>query len=552
MPQIRFLPQNRVLEVPVGTSLLAAARELGLSLEAPCDGVGSCGKCKAKASPLSALRESSHEWLTQAERAEGWVLACQSAVVGDVEATVETSLSDGLKILNDGQAVAVALDPWVRKAVNPALGVTQVFAGDQVLAIEPGDTVAHVYGLAIDFGTTTLVVALNHLRDGRELAVASSLNPQARYAQDVLSRIRIGSKPEGLQTLQRELIQELNRLIGEVTASAGVATSHIYEAVFSGNTTMLHLAVGTNPASLGKYPYTPALVGATHELAALLGLAISPHGLVYLPPIMAAYVGADITSGILATRLAELPGVTLFVDIGTNGEMVLAVDGQLTATSTAAGPAFEGMNIACGMRAGRGAVERVQFNGEGVAVRTIGEAAPIGICGSGLLDAVGEMAAYRAIDKNGRFQANGASAGRPWASQWETLDGVAVFRLGGPVYLTQKDIRQVQLAKAAIRVGIELMLKANNLGPENVDRVLIAGSFGYHLRAPSLINLGLLPREFAGRVEFVGNTSKTGAQAFLLNRQTRENLRAITQKVRVLELANDAAFEKAFVQALAF
>jgi uncharacterized 2Fe-2S/4Fe-4S cluster protein (DUF4445 family) len=554
MATIHFIPGNQTIAVADGTNLLEAARKADVLIAAPCDGSGTCGKCRVKipTAQRQNFKEAPHDWLTQAERAEGWALACQSTVHGDLQVEPDQCADDELKILSEGQAVAVELDPWITKTLDASIAQTTVKAGGTVVAIEPGDTTQALFGVAVDIGTTTLVAALIDLRDGREIAVASSLNPQARHAQDVLSRIKLGSQPEGLQLLQGELIVELNRLIGEAAADAGISVHNIYDAVFSGNTTMLHLATGTNPASLGKYPYTPALQCGESVRAADIGLAIAPHGQVYLPPIMSAYVGADITSGILAAKLAELRGVTLFVDIGTNGEMVLAVNGQLTATSTAAGPAFEGMNIACGMRASRGAIELVSLAGNDIEIKTIANAAPVGLCGSGLLDIVGELAAHGGVDKNGRFQTNGALPDRPWKNQFGLLDGKPVFRIAGPVYLSQKDVRQVQLAKAAVRAGIELMLRANQLTAAQVDRVLIAGSFGFHLRTASLIHLGLLPREFKDRVEFVGNTSKTGACAFLLNRRLREELKQLVQQVRVLELANDPAFEKTFVKALSF
>jgi uncharacterized 2Fe-2S/4Fe-4S cluster protein (DUF4445 family) len=362
----------------------------------------------------------------------------------------------------------------------------------------------------------------------------------------------MGSKPEGLARLHGALIRELNRQIAELTVRSGASREHIYEVIFSGNTTMLYLATHTDPAALGIYPYTVALETGRNLDAGSLGLQIAAHGLVYLPPVMSAYVGADITSGILATRLSKQTGVVLFVDIGTNGEIVLSVDGRLTATSTAAGPAFEGMNIACGMRASRGAVELVALGENGIHVETIGGDDAVGICGSGLLDAVGELASQGGVDKNGRFQNNGHSHSQPWRKQWDIMDGKPVFRIAGAVYLTQKDIRQVQLAKAAIRTGIDLLLKANALDASRVDRVLIAGSFGYHLRTASLIHLGLLPPAFADRVEFVGNTSKSGALAFLLNHHLRQQMQRTAGVVRVLELANDPAFEKTFVQSLLF
>jgi uncharacterized 2Fe-2S/4Fe-4S cluster protein (DUF4445 family) len=554
MAIIHFIPENKTVSVADGTNLLEAARKADVLIDAPCDGTGTCGKCRVKipAAQRQNFKEAPHDWLTQTERAEGWALACQSTVHGDLLVESEQDADDELKILSEGQAVAVELNPWITKTFDASSAQTRVNAGGTLLAAEPGDTTRALFGVAVDIGTTTLVAALIDLRDGREIAVASSLNPQARHAQDVLSRIKLGSQPEGLQLLQGELIAELNRLIGEAAADAKISVHNIYEAVFSGNTTMLHLATGTNPASLGKYPYTPALQCGESVRAADIGLAIAPDGQVYLPPIMSAYVGADITSGILAAKLAELSGVTLFVDIGTNGEMVLAVNGQLTATSTAAGPAFEGMNIACGMRASRGAIELVSLAGNDIELKTIANAAPVGLCGSGLLDIVGELAAHGGVDKKGRFQTNGALPDRSWKNQFGHLDGKPVFHIAGPVYLSQKDVRQVQLAKAAVRAGIELMLRANQLTAAQVDRVLIAGSFGFHLRTASLIHLGLLPREFKDRVEFVGNTSKTGARAFLLNRRLREELKKLVRQVRVLELANDPAFEKTFVKALSF
>ena len=554
MATIHFHPGGKVVSVVEGATLLAAARSAGVFIDTPCDGAGTCGKCRVKipAAHRQYLREAPHDWLTQAERTEGWVLACQCTVHGDLQVEPEQGADDELKILSEGQAVAVELNPWITKTFDVARAQTSVQAGGVTLVSEPGDTTRALFGAAVDIGTTTLVVALIDLRDGRELAVASGLNPQARHAQDVLSRIKLGSQPEGLQLLHGELITELNRLIAETAAEVQVSVQNIYEAVFSGNTTMLHLATGTNPASLGKYPYTPARPCGESLRAAEVGLVIAPDGQVYLPPIMSAYVGADITSGILAAKLAALRGVTLFVDIGTNGEMVLAVNGELTATSTAAGPAFEGMNIACGMRASRGAIELVSLAGDRVEIKTIANAAPVGLCGSGLLDAVGELAAHGVVDKNGRFRVNGALPDRPWKDRVGLLDGKPVFHIADPVYLSQKDVRQVQLAKAAVRAGIEIMLRANGLTAAQVDRVLIAGSFGFHLRTASLIHLGLLPREFADRVEFVGNTSKTGARAFLLDRRLRDALKQLVRRVRVLELANDPAFEKTFIQALSF
>ncbi len=554
MPKVHFPLQNLTVEVPERRSLLTAIKRAGIKFDLPCNGAGTCGKCRVRldADARAHSTEHDHAKISQADRDAGWALACQTFVDGDLSVEVPLKKDEGLKILSDGQTVAVDIEPWFEKSFDPVSRRTAVIAGGTIVASESGDTTATAYGAAIDIGTTTLVVALVDLRDGRELASASALNPQARHAQDVLSRIKLGSTPEGLRTLHSELIAELNRLLAEAATEAQIDRTRIYEAVFSGNTTMLHLATATDPTSLGKYPYTPQLLGGDHVTAASIGLELAPGGQVYLPPVMSAYVGADITSGLLSTDLAARSGVTLFVDIGTNGEMVLAANGKLVATSTAAGPAFEGMNIACGMRAGRGAIEFVSLAGDAVELRTIGDTTPTGLCGSGLLDAVGELAAHGGVDKNGRFRTNGSAPDRPWKDRLATVDGKPAFRLTDSVYLSQKDIRQVQLAKAAVRTGIESLLAAAGHTVAQVDRVLIAGSFGFHLRTASLINLGLLPREFAGRVEFVGNTSKTGARAFLLNRHTRVKLHHTVGQVRVIELANDASFQRTFVEALSF
>jgi uncharacterized 2Fe-2S/4Fe-4S cluster protein (DUF4445 family) len=285
-------------------------------------------------------------------------------------------------------------------------------------------------------------------------------------------------------------------------------------------------------------------------------LGIAPFGRIYLPPVISAYVGADISSGILASRLFERGGTTLFMDIGTNGEMVLSRDGELSATSTAAGPAFEGMNIACGMRAATGAIELVKIDEEGrLSFRTIGDAPPVGLCGSGLLDVTGELVHSGLIGPSGRFvkpDEARADASDPEGRLERDARGKPRYRLADAVWLTQNDIRQVQLAKGAIRAGIELLLKSLKLSVEDVDRVQIAGSFGYHIREQSLFRVSLLPENFRGSVEFVGNTSKTGGEILLLNEDYRRRMEEIAKEVRVVELANDENFEKVFVRSLRF
>jgi uncharacterized 2Fe-2S/4Fe-4S cluster protein (DUF4445 family) len=448
----------------------------------------------------------------------------------------------------------VEISPGITKRYSPGEDWTAVLISDRLLAVEAGDTSRTNFGVVVDIGTTTLVASLVDLSNGQEVAVSSALNPQSLQAQDVLSRIRFASEEAGLKAMHRAVIEEINRLTGKIAQQAGVAADSIYEMIFSGNTCMLHLATGVNPASLGRFPYASRITGDCHENAREQGVNIATSGLVYLPPVISGFVGADITSGILATRLHETTDTTLFVDVGTNGEMVLARNGRLCAASTAAGPAFEGMNISCGMRAARGAVETFDIDAAAkITIKTIDDARAVGICGSGLLDIVGELVDHGVIAANGRFVARGKS-GLPAGLDARLVDhnGKIAFRVAENVLLTQKDIRQVQLAKAALRSGVEYLLHDAGIGPRDVDRVLIAGSFGYHLQENSLLNLGLLPKELAGKVDFVGNTSKSGAQAFLVNKESRGEMTALAKSIQVLELAAIPDFDKVFVRCLSF
>lgn len=552
MPIVNFIGHGSA-DVPHGTTILEAARSAGVVIESPCGGGGVCGKCKVRIDrrDIRSVESPANRFLPETESAQGYVLSCEAKVLGDItvfRGNQEDNAS--LQILSSGKEAELSLNPYITKRYDKDGGATSVYGGETLLLREPGDTVSANYGLSLDIGTTTLVLTLVNLNNGEELGGASALNPQAVYAQDVLSRIKFASEEDGLKQMQSVLTAEVNRMTGELASRCGIDTENIYEAVYSGNTCMLHLAAGASPKSLGKYPYTPAIRGGQSVGAEALGLNISKRGLVYLPPIISPYVGADITSGLLAVSLFERRGITLFIDIGTNGEMALGVDGKVFAASTAAGPAFEGMNISCGMRAGAGAIERVEISEDGITTKVIGGGAPAGICGSGLIDAAGELVVNGIVGKNGRFSPPENTA---FPSRFiKTEEGKTAFRIDGDVYLTQNDIRQIQLAKGAVRAGIEFLMKEHCTKPEDVDGVLIAGSFGYHLRAESLINIGLLQKEFGGKIEFVGNTSGTGGKAFLLDSRHRKEMEEKVKTVSALELANMPDFERLFVKCLNF
>jgi uncharacterized 2Fe-2S/4Fe-4S cluster protein (DUF4445 family) len=534
MPQVFFVNEQISLTVKRGTTALEAARIADLALEAPCNATGVCGKCRV----IIAGKE---------------VLACQYIIEDDTRIQVRDYAEEnkGLQILTGGGGFAYEHKPFVTKKFLD--GRTLVYGGGALLGEEPGDTTGSVYGLGVDIGTTTLVAALVDLRSGKTLALESALNPQATYAQDVLGRIRFAANDGGLQTLHSAFAGALETMLQSLTKTAGAAREHIYEAVYSGNTTMLHLACAVDPAPLGQYPYIPNLLGGEHRSAEKLG--VSPFGLIWLPPVVSAYVGADIVSGILASRLEEKTGATIFIDIGTNGEIVLARDGTLAASSTAAGPAFEGMNISCGMRASQGAIESFAIEGEKCSFAVIGGGSPdsdaLGICGSGLLDLAGELARTGLVGKNGRFAKPGETD-HALARKFRPLNGKNAFFVTDTVYLTQHDIRQIQLAKGAIRCGIEMLLANFGMDAEAVDSVEIAGSFGYHLRESSLLNIGLLPPQFAGKIAFVGNSSITGGIAFLMNTDLRAKMQGLIPGIDRVDLSNDRSFERTFVKYLSF
>jgi uncharacterized 2Fe-2S/4Fe-4S cluster protein (DUF4445 family) len=546
MPTVFFVNQNIKTEVPYGTMLVTAARNAGVVIETPCNGAGTCGKCKsrlAEKNQIENIENHGSRSLTESEIQDGYVLACQTMVKGDIDIlfSEKTTENNNARILLSGYTFNYAIKPYITKKSDGK--TTQVFGGETLLGTEDGDTANKIYGIALDIGTTTMVAGLYNLTDGKLLACESILNPQSAYAQDVLSRIQFAKNEAGLTALYEVFLTAFGTLRDSVINTAGVEAKHIYEVVFSGNTCMLHLATNTDPSPLGKYPYLTNINGGKNIPSE--GLGIANFGQVYLPPIISAFVGADITSGVFISGLKEKQGKTLFIDIGTNGEIVMANNGRLAATSTAAGPAFEGMNIVCGMRAAPGAVEQFTLDETvGFSFKTIGDGKATGICGSGLLDIVSELVRTGIIEKTGCFAKS--------SSLLKEKDGEQAFFITDDVFLTIQDIRQVQLAKGAIRSGITALLNTLGIGAGDIDEVLIAGSFGYHISESSLLNIGLLPPELQGKIRFLGNTSQSGAAAFLLNADFRKTIPAIIDGVEKIDLADAPNFEDLFVQSLGF
>ena len=558
MVNVTILPYNVTNSVKQGEKLSDIIRSAGISFEMPCNGNGTCGKCTVRIQNSNSQTKNMHSDrspLSYSLKKINEVLACQTFITDDV--TVELSTKGGketLTIIDTGFCRPISLEPDIRKIFNDETNKTTVFSGTELLTEEEKDTTKEIYGVVIDIGTTTLVVSLCDIRNGKTVAKASSLNPQSLHSHDVLTRISIASEEHGLTMLHNLLIDELNRLIGVIAEEKAVSVDRIYEVVISSNTCMLHLATKTNPYSLGFYPFTIAMEGIHRLWAKQIGLNINPKGFVYLPPTISAFVGADITSGILATDLQNSKECILFIDIGTNGEMVLAKNGQLAATSTAAGPAFECMNITSGMRAQAGAIERVAINERGeLTLTVIGNVEPEGVCGSGLLDAVAELVRTGIIEPSGRFT-NSSSFNGPkiLVDRLEQIEKKTFFRLSDQVFLSQKDIRQVQLAKAAIRTGINLLLRHLEVQLSQIDSVFIAGSFGYHLSEDSLFHTGLIPTDFRGKIQFIGNTSLSGGTAFLLNRSLRIELQSAVKQIASIDLSRKKDFQDEFIKNISF
>lgn len=441
--------------------------------------------------------------------------------------------------------------------------VTAVVVGDELIAIEPGDTRTSNYGLAVDIGTTTVVGALINLNSGAVEAVKSELNRQAAFGADVISRVsHTMMEPDGLPELQTRIIGTLNDLLDQLTAQSGIARENIYESVIVGNATMLHILLGIDPEAISVAPFIPTITQPVTFRSAEIGLRLHPEARVSTLPHLGAYVGADIVAGILATDLTRNKDgkLRLLIDVGTNGEIVLGSINGTLATAAPAGPAFEGAQIKHGMRASTGAIEGVQITAEGdVRLQVIGgDVPPIGIAGSGLVDGVAEM--YRAgiVDASGRMIRVEDARGKLPESLTERLvmiDGVRAFRLSDAetgIVLTQQDIRALQFAKGSIAAGVEVLMQQMGVTANDLHEVLLAGSFGSYINPASARTIGLVPWVPVERIVAVGNSAGEGAKIALLSFREREAANRIPEFIEYVELSGRSEFNDIFTDALSF
>ncbi|MBC8531453.1 ASKHA domain-containing protein [Gehongia tenuis] len=515
-----------------GESLLNLLRRHGVRLAADCGGMGRCGKCRVKAWGLPPSLED-RKFFSAAELAEGWRLACTAKVNETAKVVVEPDREPEV-LMEDGMDEA-DIDPpvcWKKTPgiLNVALEVAREEEGMYLIrngcAVERGTGASH-YGLAVDVGTTTLAVYLVDLKSGKTMAKRGGSNPQRTYGADVMSRIQRANEGD-LEPLSAAVRQEIVRLAEEVCFEADLKLNRIVHTVAAGNTAMTHLLLGLPCRSLGQAPYRPRLLNGVEMEGKAVGL---PGRYVTVLPGVGGMVGSDIAAGMVACGMDEAQKPSMLVDLGTNGEIVLGDGTGFVACAAAAGPAFEGAGLSQGMAALPGAIVSVGWNGA-LTVDTVQREAAIGICGSGALDGLAALKRAGALDESGRL------AGER-------------FELAAGVFLTQKDVRQLQLAKGALRAGIEMLLERLRMRAEDVETLWLAGGFGSRLNAKSAAEIGLIPAALEQKVRFVGNGSAAGAKRCLLSRSAMARIGTIQQRTRSVELAGESRFQNVFMKHMA-
>ncbi|HEY1761840.1 MAG TPA: ASKHA domain-containing protein [Acidimicrobiales bacterium] len=601
-----FEPAGKKVRVPPGVMLFDAASWNGVAIDSTCGGHGTCRKCKVQilegATPITSLDTRA---FSTTELRDGWRLACRVEVASDLRVNVpelvtrpkaatvgvgrkvilrpavqkryvelsEPSLSDQTTDLDRVFAAVDDLELRCELSVLRDLGrvlrandyrVTAVIVDDVLIGVEPGDTTERLFAIAFDLGTTTVVATLLDLSTGAPVAVQSMLNQQQPFGADVITRISaIMMKPAALAELSRLAHQTLNELAQAVCEEGGVNPAEVYEVALAGNATMTHIVLGIDPESLGVAPFIMTANHFPDVLASDVGVAVHERARAVIFPSFGAYVGGDIVAGMLASGMDRDSRLRLFLDIGTNCELVLGNSDRLLATAAPAGPAFEGAAIRCGMRAAPGAIEVVKITTDTVELGVIGDVEPQGLCGSGLVDVVAELVQLKLIDTSGRYATDeeAASIAPGIADRFRDLSGQRVFVLhwkGGEgdvensIFLSQRDVRELQFAKAAIATGWRLLLDEAGVKEEDLQQVLLAGSFGSYLSPASAVRLGLVPKLPLLRIVSAGNVAGEGAKMALLSLRERSGAMALLEEVEYVELSDRSDFNDAFVDQLKF
>jgi len=605
--RLRFLPEGAEVRVPSGTPVFDAASWNGIAIDSTCGGHGTCKKCRVRIVsgdvPVGPLDPRA---FSVDELREGWRLACRAGARGDLvvevpplqtrpkaalagvgrhvilrpavqkrhlvleEPTMEDQRSDLQRVLD----ALEDLEPHASIEVLRSLGsvlrssgfdVTAVVCDQELIGLEPGDTSARRFAIAFDLGTTTVVATLLDLESGQPVAVRSILNRQQPYGADVITRISATMMdPDALAALGARVHETMGLLVSEVCSEGAVDPDEVYEITVCGNVTMMHLALGIDPEPLSMAPFVVSTHSFPEVLARDFGVSVHPRAPAFVFPSLGAYVGGDIVAGMLATGLTRDRRVRLFIDVGTNSEIALGSVDRVVATAAPAGPAFEAAQIRCGMRASDGAIEGVKISAsEGsLTLEVIGDVDPVGICGSGLVDAVAELVHCGLLDHSGRFipDSDAAESYPALADRLTKIDKERVFVLdwrGGSdpsssVFLSQRDIRELQFAKASIATGWSILMRELGISVSDVSQVLLAGSFGAYLTPLSAVRIGLVPKIALPRIVSAGNVAGEGAKIAALSVRERAEAHSILREVEYVELSGRADFNDMFVDELAF
>lgn len=576
-PRITFQPTGKRISFEKGCTVLEAAHAAKIQIRAECGGKGLCGKCKVRIAD-HAYTEAEKKFLTQNEINQGIHLACQVTIDKDMTVDVpQESVVKKQRILIEGYTRTVTLDPNVKKIflklTQPTLQdnradverikdsieheiakvstealqniplilrdsdfeATFILLGDELVGCEKGDTTQKSYGIAFDIGTTTVVGYLLDLNTGEQAAVCARMNPQINFGDDVISRINYGQTKESLDILTTALHGCLSDIIDELSDTAGIKKDDIYELSVAGNTCMHHLFLNISPKSLAVSPYNPVVKEALSVDSTVYKKRT------YILPVIAGFVGADTVADLIAYPFDER--IRLLIDIGTNCEMVLGTKEKILACSTAAGPAFEGAHIQYGMRAAPGAIEQVHING-GVTVKTIDDEPPHGIAGSGLISGTAELLKWGIINPSGQLQKDHKFSSR-------IKDGPE-FMLTDSISLTQKDLREIQLAKGAIFAAQQILVKSYGVTLSDIDEIILAGAFGSYIPTESAKLMGLIFDLPADRIKSIGNAAGVGAQLCLLSRKERKKAQTLSETVEYIELSSRRDFQQEFMDAMFF
>ncbi len=597
--------QDRDVRVPPGVTVFDSASWNGIAIDSTCGGHGTCHKCKVRLDVQTPISRHDRRTFSEPELGSGWRLACLATATQDLKIEVPP-LTTRPKAATVGVGRQVILRPAVQKryveladptlqdqrtdlarltdAIDdleltvdlPALRrlpkvlreadfkVTAVVVDEALIDVEPGDTSESRYAIAFDLGTTTVVATLLDLGTGTPVAVASRLNKQQPFGGDVITRISATMMdPDALGRLQSLAGETLDELAQEVCVEGGVDPTFVYEVAIAGNATMTALALGIDPEPLGVAPFVQTTSQPPVVLAEDIGLHVHPRARAAFFPALGAYVGGDIVAGMLATGMDRDKRTRLFIDVGTNCEIVLSDGEKIVSTAAPAGPAFEGGAIRCGMRAAEGAIEVVRLEPTEVNLQVIGDVEPRGLCGSGLVDAVAELVKVGLLDNSGRYVPDDRAVeiAPGLADRLTKIGEERVFVLYRPtpdteisetVYLSQRDVRELQFAKAAISTGWTLLLEQLDIDQADIQQVLLAGSFGSYLSPASAIRIGLVPKLPVLRIVSAGNVAGEGAKMVLLSLRERTGAVTLLKEVEYVELSDRPEFNDKFVDLLAF